>query len=1327
MNVQKANKGYVTGLWLSVALVGLMLLVLLGLAPAVAGLDAATSRVAAPTCTTIIAGDITADTTWTITGSPYCVHVQTVYVNTGITLTVEPGVVVYFAPSTGLDVYGSLFSQGTMTRPITYTAESDDPQPGDWKNIRIEGDGQAHLAYCDVGYGGDYWGYGFQVFSSDVQVDHCRLHDSVANGVQIWGNWLSPILRDSQIDHNQGLGLHIEGEYLTPLLENLQLDHNTGAAIYESPFISGIYHAAPTYHNLTFSANGSDALNLEGGTLRHDRTLDGPTSFNGSPILLLGQGLNVEGGYTLTVTAGTTLQFVETHGELLVQNNGTIFAEGTAAQPVTFTSDSATPQPADWRRLYVAYGGRLRLAYCDLSYAGDTYWHALRIESSDVEVRHCRIHDNQGTAVDFWGSGGLTALLEDTQIDHNTGAAIVERPGGWEVYQAPTYRNLTLSDNGGGDALYFAGGLLRTHRTFDGPGSFNGRPIVVTNSSISIDGGYVMTVTPGTTLQFVNQDTGIYVGGSLIAEGAPGQPVIFTSDEATPQPGDWMGIQVYSSGLARLADCDLGYAGFYGHGIFTESSNFELKRCHVHHNQGDGVLFSYHTHPAPLENDAITDNTGNGLHLVDSGTRLEALHTTLARNDTGVYVDDGSTAVLTNTIVFSHTFGADVFDGELTMVNTLWDSNATNVHVEPGAYFGEIGHVDGPANFQADGYHITCNSAAVGMGFDLLEDDVDGQPRPQPLGSLPDLGADENSCGEIVGFVAHKFAYAPQWIVDLASLSGVLRQRYLIDFYYAESIPPPPSLDVVVTDTLPAGLNLTSQSSFPATSFQQQGQGISWLTQNPLQPGELGLIGIQGEYAGLLPGAVATNTARVTAGSYHFDLAAITTIPLYPPLLVSPGDGETCYGKFPVRGVAQPGTTVKLLVDGVEITQTTASAAGAFMIAYHYDNVMTETLATRACSGADCSADSNTFTLTPQQSFWCPRESTLSINGFTYQFRGADGTFTSNDARLNLPRSQYRSATLEFSVGTYPLSAGRSLAVVNPPDLIWVETGDGVHYLPTGQYFPPDFSSIIYTFGISFPPGATQPVIAVHAMYGGQEMIAYLLLKLIDPDGYVFDVTQGFDPISPTLHAIAGVTVTAYVSMPEWGGWIPWPAQLYNDQVNPQVTGEDGYFAFFTPPGSYYLQVEGKGATDQRSGYQPWRSPVNEVISQVVHVNVPLTPWPEGNVYPVTLSPQGITPAVITVPVGSQVEWLSTLTGGDILRDLLRFSDNPLLRPRSDLDPLTDTRGWDGGMMVPGQSFRRQFTEAGVFSYTDGAGHTATVVVTGRRIYLPLVLHSYQP
>ena len=66
---------------------------------------------------------------------------------------------------------------------------------------------------------------------------------------------------------------------------------------------------------------------------------------------------------------------------------------------------------------------------------------------------------------------------------------------------------------------------------------------------------------------------------------------------------------------------------------------------------------------------------------------------------------------------------------------------------------------------------------------------------------------------------------------------------------------------------------------------------------------------------------------------------------------------------------------------------------------------------------------------------------------------------------------------------------------------------------------------------------------------------------VIDPDGYVFDSTLGFDAADPTANVLPGSTVTCMANIPEWGGWVPWPAHLYLNQVNPQVVGANGYFS----------------------------------------------------------------------------------------------------------------------------------------------------------------------
>jgi hypothetical protein len=61
-------------------------------------------------------------------------------------------------------------------------------------------------------------------------------------------------------------------------------------------------------------------------------------------------------------------------------------------------------------------------------------------------------------------------------------------------------------------------------------------------------------------------------------------------------------------------------------------------------------------------------------------------------------------------------------------------------------------------------------------------------------------------------------------------------------------------------------------------------------------------------------------------------------------------------------------------------------------------------------------------------------------------------------------------------------------------------------------------------------------------------------------------------------------------------------AALYR-QINPQVTGPDGYFAFFTPPGQYRLQADGT-----HLGYALYESPTLTVVAEPIRFNVPLQP-----------------------------------------------------------------------------------------------------------------------
>ena len=81
-----------------------------------------------------VSGTISSDEEWTLDGSPYVVT-GNILVSTGMTLTVEPGVVVKFSGAYSLQINGALIAQGTAANKITFTSNQNSPAAGDWQNI----------------------------------------------------------------------------------------------------------------------------------------------------------------------------------------------------------------------------------------------------------------------------------------------------------------------------------------------------------------------------------------------------------------------------------------------------------------------------------------------------------------------------------------------------------------------------------------------------------------------------------------------------------------------------------------------------------------------------------------------------------------------------------------------------------------------------------------------------------------------------------------------------------------------------------------------------------------------------------------------------------------------------------------------------------------------------------------------------------------------------------------------------------------------------------------------------------------------------------------
>jgi hypothetical protein len=161
---------------------------------------------------THIKSDITVNTTWTASGSPYLLDTQ-VKVASGITLTIQPGVKVEFnaGPTLTLFIAGHLEALGTEANPITFTSSQEEtgtPAPGQYKGLTVLGTGaSAKLSYAKVTYGGIGSGglYNYGVIRTQtgaaLEVDHSTFEYNEYSGILLAGTG-STTVSYSQFSHN---------------------------------------------------------------------------------------------------------------------------------------------------------------------------------------------------------------------------------------------------------------------------------------------------------------------------------------------------------------------------------------------------------------------------------------------------------------------------------------------------------------------------------------------------------------------------------------------------------------------------------------------------------------------------------------------------------------------------------------------------------------------------------------------------------------------------------------------------------------------------------------------------------------------------------------------------------------------------------------------------------------------------------------------------------------------------------------------------------------------------------------------------------------------
>ncbi len=289
------------------------------------------------------------------------------------------------------------------------------------------------------------------------------------------------------------------------------------------------------------------------------------------------------------------------------------------------------------------------------------------------------------------------------------------------------------------------------------------------------------------------------------------------------------------------------------------------------------------------------------------------------------------------------------------------------------------------------------------------------------------------------------------------------------------------------------------------------------------------------------------------------------------PILTAPVCGTTHQTDPIIRGLAPSGFVITLYDDGTLLTTTTtlnstfamtpSLAAGRHVLTATATNAIGTGLASRPL----------TLTVSP----------TLIYDpaGVTFAYAAAGGDLVQHprdaSACANPDDWQVWLRSAYTTTVTVPVSYTASAAVT-------VTLGaQTIPLIPgTGQTFT----------GIIVPPLAGGALVISVTADGGNNLLTGS--ALIDLDSIVFDKAGG---VTQTL---AGITVTCEYSDTAAGDWMTWTAWAY-DQVNPQVTGEDGYYSFFVPPGTYQIQA-------RHPDYWPYMSQPIEIVDAPARLNIPL-------------------------------------------------------------------------------------------------------------------------
>ncbi len=433
------------------------------------------------TAATAVSTNITSDTTWNAAGSPY-ILTEHISIASGVTLTIDPGVVVKMTDTRLITVNGNLAVNGTEVDPVYFTSSHDDsvggdsnnnasattPKARDWRAINFKSGSTGEFSHTIIRYAGYnragskpikampaiYNEGGTVLFNAGEIADSNfagigQTSGSVAvDGANIAGNDFGVVvvggdlsLINSGLSNHLNMAVYATGDGVLTLQDNNFVNNHTAvdvSLISERNFIhSGNTASGGTFNGIVLRGPISSETTLKSGDLPYLISGIGTLNTTGIITITTDGDLTVASTGTLNLEAGTIMKFANGTS---IQTDGTLNSNGTDDEPVYFTSikddeaggdtngdgNASAPAPSDWKQLKFGSGSTGNFEHAVIRYGGarvgsDVTQTGILNTGGTLNIENSEIANNN-----FYGvrQTGGTTVIHNSSIHGHVNAGV---------------------------------------------------------------------------------------------------------------------------------------------------------------------------------------------------------------------------------------------------------------------------------------------------------------------------------------------------------------------------------------------------------------------------------------------------------------------------------------------------------------------------------------------------------------------------------------------------------------------------------------------------------------------------------------------------------------------------------------------------------------------------------------------------------------------------------------------------------------------------------------------------------------------------------------